>query len=146
MPAPRIHGVRSLGDERDAHRHGEPLSAATDLAIRDRVAEIAADHRGGLDQYSGVERPLLKDLALCDNIIDTIVAELGRRGGILDADGAPLPVLKCLATFMNTKRLHAVALGLERRARDVGSLRDWMAAKQHTPDEHDTPESSDVNG
>jgi hypothetical protein len=104
---PTIHGVRALQEQQ---RTGE-LTVATQQAIAARVLAFAADE-GGLERVNARRLALMYDAALCDLIAQKTVEELDRRGTIFTQDAQYLPVLRSLATFLNTKRLHLTALGL----------------------------------
>src|SRR5215468_8613376 len=100
-----IHGVRALA----VQRQRGVLPADTQIAVEERARELAADQGS---EPTAREWSLLRDMALCDLICERTVAELARRGTIFTEQGEYWPVLKQLATFLNTKRLHALALGL----------------------------------
>jgi hypothetical protein len=134
-----VHGVRALQEERHHHQLGEPLSEATALAIRDAVLEYAVD-RGGLENCNHVELSLISDMALCDLIRDHVLAEAIRRQTLFGADGQLLPMFKSLATYMNTKRLHAMALGLRPEPADrLPSLQDYLASRAAAAETHAAP-------
>lgn len=143
MAAHLQHGVRQAEKERSRHRHGGALSPQTSRVVALRVADLAVQQRGGLEHFSGLEAAMLKDFAFCDCIVDLGIEELERRGTVVDAEGNPLPILKALATFMNTKRLHGVALGLQRPVRAVPALADYLQARSGAADAPSAPVCSD---
>jgi hypothetical protein len=120
------HGVRALQEERRQHHLGVPLSVDTWMAIGERVEQYLADR----PEPNTVERSMFVDMALCDAIRDASIDEAARRKTLFDSDGALLPVFKTLATYLNSKRLHAVALGIRvDRADKVPSLATYLAEK-----------------
>ena len=73
---------------------------------------------GGLENVSSAKRALLLVARGC-----LVVWLLGlayvEQCGLTDAKGEAQPILKVLNSYGNSLRLHLVAVGLERRARDV---------------------------
>ena len=100
---------------------------------------------GGADNLSTQEQWLADEAAFLRLELAYVRAWLAEQSPVNKRKKAAHPILKDYAALVGSLRSVLADLGLKRRARDVGTLRDWMAAKQHTPDEHDTPESSDVN-
>jgi hypothetical protein len=125
-------GVRSL----EVQRYSGNIKPATQAVIQSRVLELAED-QGGLKRLSARELSLLRDAALCDLIIERAVEALDAADTLFveTAEGlAFLPVLRGLATFMNTKRLHFVKLGLRpKREKRIRNPHAAMARKRRTP-------------
>ena len=58
-----------------------------------------------------------------------LAGEFLAREGIVNAKGRPHPLLAVLGTFGNSVRLNAVALGLDRKARSVVTLEEYLEAR-----------------
>jgi hypothetical protein len=123
------HNVRALDDQRRGWLKGKALPSATDIAVQKKAIELARG-RGGLRKCNGIERSLIFDMALCALIRDAVLAEAERRGTLFTDTGALLPVFGALATFMNTSRLHALALGIRPESNGSSATLDAYLAKK----------------
>lgn len=134
------HGVAKLA----AARRGGVLDEESEAAVCARMNEYAAD-AGGLQNLSNRELSIARDVAIVDLLITEIFAYARRRGSIFLRNGQLIPVLdRNLATYLNTKRLHLVALGLKPdRSDKTPTLTEYMASKQTTtPNGHSEPPAS----
>lgn len=115
------HGAAQLTSRRTPSRRHVPLPSGTEAAVQAAVRSMAKD-RGGLSCCNAVERAILRDMGLLSLVSVRVIEEVERRGTIFTADGDLLPVFKSLATFMNTFRLHALAIGIRPERLDTPSI------------------------
>jgi hypothetical protein len=95
------------------------------------LGEQLISDRGG--EVTAAENLLIQDILRVEAVITLILDHVGHTGvSQLDKDGRPdlTPPLKSLATYLNTKRLNLVALGLERKAKDINSLLAFYSGKE----------------
>ncbi len=129
MSRPVEHNVRGLESQRRRFLAGKSLPSETYAAVERRAKDLARG-RGGLRKCNGVERHLYFDMALVALIRDAVLDEVDRRGTLFTDEGALLPVFTALATFLNTGRLHAMALGIKPDvASSTPSLDAYLAKK-----------------
>ena len=76
---------------------------------------------GGDSEITSKERAILHGAKIC-LVVALLSADYVAQHGLTDAKGNPQPILKILGTFLNTLRLNLCAVGLERRAREVGEV------------------------
>jgi hypothetical protein len=90
------------------------------------LAQIVAD-LGGESEVSGNRKTIIA----AQRTVLTVLALAQRyvvREGLMNRKGKPHPLLGLLVSYVNSARLNAVALGLDRRARKVGpgSLHEYL--------------------
>ena len=93
---------------------------------------------GGQETITNAQRVILSGLRL-SLLVQGLVEQDLRKNGIVDRRRRPSALLKTAATFINSARLGAIALGLERRPRSVGptSLEEYLTVVPGA----DSPES-----
>jgi hypothetical protein len=106
-------------------RNGEvpeavPGAAEIEQAVGSIIDGFIAD-LGGSENVTNSQRVILSGLRLSLLVQALVESEL-KRTGIVDRRRRPNALLKTAATFINSARLGAVALGLERKARDAKTL------------------------
>jgi hypothetical protein len=115
-----VHGVKSViasgGAEIPPIPGGEEAARRVDSLIAGYIADL-----GGESEITTGRRTILAALRL-----SLLVLELSSRylaeHGLLDANGRPHPLCHIANSYGNSARLHAVALGLERRTKDAMTL------------------------
>jgi hypothetical protein len=120
-------GIQSLAVQRDGKVPAEiPDAAEINAEVDALVAQIVADLGGETEVTANrktiiaAQRTVLTVLALAQRYVV--------REGLINRKGKPHPLLSLLVSYVNSARLNAVALGLERRARKVGpdTLSEYM--------------------
>jgi hypothetical protein len=109
-----------------------PDAAAINAEVDALVAQIVADLGGETEVTANrktiiaAQRTVLTVLALAQRYVV--------REGLVNRKGKPHPLLGLLVSYVNSARLNAVALGLERRARKVGpdTLIEYLESKTTT--------------
>jgi|HubBroStandDraft_6_1064221.scaffolds.fasta_scaffold01891_7 hypothetical protein len=119
------HGVYAV-----IHSQGSQIPAVTGAQA------IAADVDGVLDQISrdlggdltGAQREILRSCRV-PMLVLRLAESYMIASNIVDKKGRPHGLLRILCVYSNTLRLNLTALGLERRARDAGTLEAYIAEK-----------------
>jgi len=101
---------------------------------------------GGEETITNAQRVILSGLRL-SLLVQALVEESLKRDGIVDRKHRPSALLKTAATFINSARLGAIALGLDRRMKDPKTLEARLAeiAEQETPDDPAPPNGQPTN-
>jgi hypothetical protein len=143
---PASAGARNLAAYRATEEHHPALkhgiheviaSGGESIPNVPGAAEVARDVDALISQsitdmgYANqAELPAMRRSVLASQRLALLVLGLASeyilREGIVNAKGKPHPLLSILGTFGNSVRLNAVALGLERRAKDVHTLDSVM--------------------
>jgi hypothetical protein len=101
-------------------------------ALKDIRDDLAGD-KGGWGECSASERILISRAAALTMIVQAMETWVFAQGDVVGATGEPLAVLKKgLATHTANLARMLVALGLQRRARDVIPLDQYLAGKAAT--------------
>jgi len=118
-----------------------PDAAEINTEVDSLVAQIVAD-LGGPDEVSAnrktiiaAQRTVLTVLALAQRYIT--------REGLLSRKGKPHPLLGLLVSYVNSARLNAVSLGLERKPRKANgpaSLQEFIELHGEKPSPEAVPE------
>ncbi len=113
------HGIRAL---MTTGKIPESIPGATE--IRERITTLidaTAVDLGGPDQVTGSQRAILES----QRVALTVVALGSRyleREGLMNRRGKVHGLLGVLVSYANVIRLNSLALGLERRAKDIHTL------------------------
>jgi len=83
------------------------------------IAEAVQD-LGGESELTAQKRVILRSERLALLVLELAGALLAREGLLNRKTGKPHAVLSIAATYANSARLSAIALGLERRAKRIG--------------------------
>jgi hypothetical protein len=127
----RKHGVRAYQDRGDAAL--PPDLRQTVDAFRDQVI---AD-RGGLDNLSAIEGGYIRRLSELETVARLLASDLATRG-LLTAKGRVRNTLVRWLDVAGTWDKYATRIGIERRAKPVQSLTDWLSGRHDQ--EHVAPE------
>jgi hypothetical protein len=111
-----------------------PDAAVINAEVDALVAQIVAD-LGGESEVTANRKTIIA----AQRTVLTVLALAQRyvvREGLVNRKGKPHPLLGLLVSYVNSARLNAVALGLERRARKIGpsTLAEYLESKTSTPD------------
>lgn len=93
-----------------------PILQARAAQVEDIIADL-----GGPSEVTAMQRAIIDAWFKAAVAADVEFARLARG----EADGTP----EKLATFLNTARAHLLALGLERRAKPVTDISEYLKAK-----------------
>lgn len=118
-----------------------PDAAEINNEVDALVAQIIAD-LGGADEVTANRRTIIA----AQRTVLTVLALAQRyiaREGLMNHKGKPHPLLGLLVSYVNAARLNAVALGLERRARNLGpaSLAEYLDQRPASAPETETGEA-----
>jgi hypothetical protein len=98
------------------------------LPLLERYTAGLVDDKGGPDNMSAAELRMVELAQLARACSLLVLSTAANEGGLAaPRKGPDLP--STLARFLNVERQTLVALGLERRARPVPSLRELIAAR-----------------
>ncbi len=107
-------------------RQGKPLPAPLQrvTAIADKEAEMLVADKGGQANLTGGEILMVNVWRTARQATLLILCEMASRGVIIQRDGTwdLQPGAQRLARFLQEERATLLALGLERRTRDVDTL------------------------
>lgn len=113
------HGVKALirsgGRQMPAVLGADVIRAEVDGLIAEAIADL-----GGESELTAQRKVVLESERLALLVLKLAGAYLVREGLMNRRTGRPHAVLNIAATYANSARLSALALGLERRARKVG--------------------------
>ena len=124
------HGVKALiasgGAVIPPVPGGEAICAEVDALISEAIADL-----GGESELTAQRKVVLESERLALLVLKLAGAYLVREGLMNRKTGRPHAVLNIAATYANSARLSALALGLERRAKKVGpsSLTEYLEQK-----------------
>lgn len=124
------HGIRAL--IRSNGSVMPPVPGADEIRERvDAVIAEAVQDLGGESEITAQKRVILRSERLALLVLELAGAYLAREGLLNRKTGKPHAVLNIAATYANSARLSALALGLERRARKIGptNLAEYIEAK-----------------
>lgn len=127
---PPKHGARALA----RHLANGSLDGRSWIAraLRDIRDDLAAD-RGGLESCSAAERILIERAAALSVIVQSIEHWVFSQAGVVTPDGELLSVLrKGYATHSANLARMLLALGLERRAKQVPSLAAYLEQRANS--------------
>ncbi len=115
-----------------------PGAAEIEQAVSSIIDGFVAD-LGGEGNVTNAQRVILSGIRLSLLVQALVESEL-KRTGIVDRRRRPNALLKTAATFINSARLGAVAIGLERKARDAKTLDARLAeiAEREATEQTDT--------
>ena len=112
------HGVHTViasnGATMPAVPSAEEIRADVDALISEAIADL-----GGESELTAQRKVVLESERLALLVLKLAGAYLIREG-LLNKHGKPHAVLNVAATYANSARLSALALGLERRAKKIG--------------------------
>jgi hypothetical protein len=106
-----------------------PDATEINAEVNALVAQIVAD-LGGESEVTANRKTIIA----AQRTVLTVLALAQRyvvREGLVNRKGKPHPLLGLLVSYVNSARLNAVALGLERRARKIGpdTLIEYLESK-----------------
>lgn len=107
--------IRSGGREMPA----VPYAGEIKTRVDGRIAQYVQD-LGGQENVTAGQQIILDGVRTC-LLVQGLCEAFLNESGIVDKRRRPHGLLKTLATYVNSARLGAVTLGLERKARRVGS-------------------------
>jgi hypothetical protein len=114
------HGVHTVlasgGREMPPIPGAAEIAESVDAVVREMVTDLGCDSEAELPAQ---KRAIVKGQRLCLLVIG-LASNYLQGQGLLDRRSRPHPLLKVVGSFVNTLRLNALALGLERRPRKVG--------------------------
>ena len=114
-------------------QQGKPLPPDLErvVALADREKQVLVSDRGGLDHMSGAEKLMVNNWASARKAELLIWNELIEKGAIMVTEnGWDLqPGVQRLASFLMSQHRALVALGLERKQKDVMDLQTYVAEK-----------------
>ena len=130
---------KASSDNRGATRHGVYsviLSGGAQIPAVSGAAAIAADVDAVLDQIAtdlggdltGAQHEILRSCKV-PMLVLRLAENFMLASNIVDKKGKPHGLLRILCVYSNTLRLNLTALGLERRARDAGTLETYIDEK-----------------
>ena len=124
------HGVRSLIASRGAAMPAVPGAEEIREEVDALISEAISD-LGGTSELTAQRKIVLESQRLALLVLKLAGAYLTREGLLNRKNGRPHALLAVAATYANSARLNALALGLERRARKVGpaNLQEYLAQK-----------------
>jgi hypothetical protein len=121
---------------RDGLRSRQLIEQPDVAAWHTRQVEIITADLGGASELTALKSALVRELARLEVILSVIGDEL-QRTGVLTGKGKVRALttlhLKVLDRFMKG----AALLGLDRRSRQVSSLRDYLGQAQPSSEEHE---------
>ena|ERR1700734_3862431 len=117
-----------------------PDAAEINAEVKAAVAQMIAD-LGGESEVTA-NRSTIIEAQRTVLIILKLAQRYVLREGLVNRKGKPHPLLGLLVSYVNSARLNAVALGLERRARKVGpsNVLEYMELLDNTPTSSDGPD------
>lgn len=125
-PPGHLHSAKSVIPALRRLRQGKPLppELARVAALADQEAELLIADKGGLTNMTGGERLMLNVWRSARQAVLLILNEMVSRGAVSAEDGKwdLQPGAQRLAKFLSEERASLLALGLQRRAKDAGSL------------------------
>jgi len=125
------HGIRALirsnGAVMPPVPHADEIRERVDGIIAEAVQDL-----GGESELTAQKRVILRSERLALLVLELAGALLAREGLLNRKTGKPHAVLSIAATYANSARLSAIALGLERRARKVGpaNLAEYLESRE----------------
>lgn len=130
------HGIRALIRSNGAVI--PPVPGADE--IRERVDVIIAEavqDLGGEGELTAQKRVILRSERLALLVLELASAYLAREGLLNRKTGKPHAVLNIAATYANSARLSALALGLARKPRRIGptSLAEYVEQRTESESE-----------
>jgi hypothetical protein len=110
-----------------------PDAAEINAEVKAAVAQMIAD-LGGESEVTA-NRSTIIEAQRTVLIILKLAQRYVLREGLVNRKGKPHPLLGLLVSYVNSARLNAVALGLERRARKVGpdTLSEYIDLRAAAP-------------
>jgi len=127
------HGVRSLVAKGQIPEQIVGSAEATQR-VDNLMLQITTD-LGGEEQITGTQRAVFGSLRLALLVLELCGLYLAEHG-LVDARGKANPLLTVAATYANSARLSALALGLRRVPKEIGDLdavvRDVVARRPGT--------------
>jgi len=121
-----------------------PGAAEVARAVEEIISGLVAD-LGGPDAITAAQQVIISGLRLSLQVQGLGEIHLKRVGVVDPNSKKPTALLTVLATFINSARLSALALGLDRRSKNVvktleSTMRE-IAEREHS----EAPESTDEN-
>lgn len=115
-----------------------PGAAEVDRAVEEIIAGFVGD-LGGAEAITAAQRVILSGLRLSLRVQGLGEIHLKAAGVVNKKNHKPTALLTVLATFINSARLSALALGLGRVPRKTGpsSLAEYLETRPTTPAETD---------
>jgi len=114
--------------------HADEIRADVDALLAEMVNDL-----GGESEVTAAQKTILQSQRLCLLVLGLASSYLGREGLINRKNGRPHALLSVVATFGNSARLNALALGLERRAKRIGpqNLQEHLAQIAEKESQHE---------
>jgi hypothetical protein len=133
-------GIQSAAVQQNGRVPAElPDAVEINAEVDALVAQIVAD-LGGESEVSANRKTIIA----AQRTVLTVLALAQRyvvREGLVNRKGKPHPLLGLLVSYVNSARLNAVALGLERRARKIGpdTLIEYLESETATSTDGTAP-------
>jgi hypothetical protein len=130
------HGVSSL--VKTGELPAVPGAAEVDKAVEEIIAGFVSD-LGGAEAITAAQRVILSGLRLSLRVQGLGEIHLKAAGVVNKKNHKPTALLTVLATFINSARLSALALGLGRVPRKTGpaSFSEYLESRQANPPQTD---------
>jgi hypothetical protein len=125
-PAAQRHGIYSLIRTGEFPPDAQHLRKHVDTIVAQMISDL-----GGESEITAQRRVILEAQKLALSVL-VLASEYLQREGLLNKRGKPHPVLATIVSFMNSARLNAQALGLERRAKKVDFFEMLEAEQKET--------------
>ncbi len=118
-----------------------PGSEEIERQVSEIIAGFVSD-LGGEEAVTNAQRVILSGLRL-SLLVQGLVEMNLRETGIVGRRGRPNSLLKTAATFINSARLGALALGLERKPRRIGptTLDEYLNVREAEPTKYSSEQT-----